>query len=302
MYATPTSEKAKQDENPLLASYLQRQQEKRREEMRKRALPQPDDGEGNDANESSQLGDLAPNSIFNDPVADAHTTVSIKGAALGQAIPPGRLLKLDPMPHRRRRWERNMTIKSIQRRGRLTKDEIIKRTERSFLSRSELFRTSMKKLTPIANQIAGKTLEDAIVQMRFSKKKAAIAVREHLEAARDRAIVRRGMGLGKAQGTAGPRAIVKTKDGSRLDVKDRTAIYVDQAWVNKGRYGQDINPRARGRIDRLRLPQTSISVLLKEEATRVREHHDRVAREKNKKVWTALPDRPVTEQRQYYCW
>ena len=195
-----------------------------------------------------------------------------------------------------------MAIKQVQRRGRLTKSQVIKQTERSLVSRSSLLKTSMKKLSPLANQIAGKSVEDAITQMRFSKKKPAIAVREHLEAARDSAIVDRGMGLGRAQGVTGSPTVIKTKAGERVRVKDRTAMYVAQAWVNKGPYGQDINPRARGRIDRLRLPQTSVSVLLKEDATRVREYRERVTRDQNKRLWVALPDRPVTEQRQYYCW
>ena len=52
---------------------------------------------------------------------------------------------------------------------------------------------------PLARQIAGKPIEEAIVQMRYSQKKAAGDVRRHLEFARDEAVVRRGMGLGVAR-------------------------------------------------------------------------------------------------------
>lgn len=45
-----------------------------------------------------------------------------------------------------------------------------------------------------------------------------------------------------------------------------------------------------------------ISILLKEEATRVREYAERKKRAENKKPWMHLPDRPVTAQRPYYCW
>ncbi|KAL9053221.1 MAG: hypothetical protein Q9162_004888 [Coniocarpon cinnabarinum] len=294
-----TPEEAERQGNPFLAKALRRQEAKERAErekknVRKRPEEIPD--------ETSRLGDLADNSIFKLSLMDNKIKVSAKGAAMGQPIPPGRVTKLDPMPHRRRRWERKMTIREIQRRGRLTRAEVIKRTERSYVSRSDLLKTSMKKLSPLANQIAGKTVDDAITQMRFSKKKPAIAVREHLELARDQAIVSRGMGLGQTDNTEGSPVTFRTKDGILRRISDRTSMYIAQAWVNKGPYGQDINPRARGRIDRLRLPQTSISVLLKEEATRIREQDDRQKKEANKKVWTALPDRPVTEQRQYYSW
>ena len=45
-----------------------------------------------------------------------------------------------------------------------------------------------------------------------------------------------------------------------------------------------------------------ISVLLKEEKTRIREYQERHEKFMNRKIWTPLPDRPITRQRQYYCW
>lgn len=117
----------------------------------------------------------------------------------------------------------------------------------------------MKKLGPLARQIAGKPIEEAIVQMQFSKKKAAVEIHNHLIEARDRAVVERGMGLGQAQGKPQTRKVVRLKDGTRHTIYDTTGIYVDQAWVNKGPYGLDSSPRARGRTDRLHLPQTSMS-------------------------------------------
>lgn len=62
--------------------------------------------------------------------------------------------------------------------------------------------TSTKKLVHLAHQIAGKTVEDALAQMRYSKKKMAKEIAWHLETARDRAIVERGMGLGKVKAIA----------------------------------------------------------------------------------------------------
>jgi len=45
-----------------------------------------------------------------------------------------------------------------------------------------------------------------------------------------------------------------------------------------------------------------LSVVLKEEATRIRLHEEREKKTQNRKVWVQLPNRPVTAQRQYYSW
>jgi len=50
------------------------------------------------------------------------------------------------------------------------------------------------------------------------------------------------------------------------------------------------------------LTNVGLTVILKEEATRVRLHREREKKEKNKKVWVQLPNRPITAQRQYYSW
>ena len=167
-----------------------------------------------------------------------------------------------------------MVIRSIRSRNRLSKTQKILRTERSSLSKSHMFKTSVKKLGPLARQIAGKPIEDAIVQMRFSLKKVARDVLKHLEYARDEAIVRRGMGLGKVEvgaendegegkleSTREPvvekAVVVIDKKGKRRLVKDKTQIYVDQAWVGRGKYGQEPDHRARGQINMMRPPYTS---------------------------------------------
>ena len=84
--------------------------------------------------------------------------------------------------------------------------------------------------------------------MRFSKKKVAKDVKEHLEHARNEAIIRRGMGLGQgAKGAFQPRQIL-TKDGKRVQVEDPTTLYVDEAWCGKGLFGKTPDHRARGQI------------------------------------------------------
>ena len=171
----------------------------------------------------------------------------------------------------------------------MSKTVKLARTERSHLCKSEFIKTSVKKLFPLANQIAGKPLSDAMVQMRFSKKKAAQDVLRHLEYARDQAIVMRGMGLGKVQAQAQAktqqveekkvedgqeaekgqetereeeRLLVEDKKGKKRVVTDRTAMYVDEAWVGRGTYGFGADYRARGNVNRLRLPYTSKSIAL----------------------------------------
>ena len=254
-----------------------REAEKAKEEKERSQVPKP--------------GDLAPGSIIDSlsPTTDPQDEVT------GLIRDPKNMAAaLDPTPRARARWQRKMVIREIRGRWRLNKTEKLARTERAHLSKSEFFKTSVKKLFPLANQIAGKPLSEAMVQMRFSKKKAAQDVLRHLEYARDQAIVMRGMGLGKvkakakakaqAQAQAQPqqaegekvedgqeaeerqepeqeeeRLLVEDKKGKKRVVTDRTAMYVDEAWVGRGSYGFGFDYRARGNVNRLRLPYTSES-------------------------------------------
>lgn len=222
---------------------------------------------------------------------------------------------LDPRPKARTRWERKMVIRELRSRGRLSKTEEILRTERESLSKSHWFKTSVKKLGPLARQIAGKNIDEAILQMRFSNKKAAKDVREHLEHAKNVAVVRSGMGLGGSgvastlagsQNDEGQKPInIVLKTGQQKTITDPSSIYISQAWVNRGPYGVDYDHRARGQINLLRPPYTSLTVLLKEEHSRVREWRDRESNEQRKRksrFWTQLPDRKVYAQNQYYSW
>jgi ribosomal protein L22 len=265
-------------------------------------------------------GGLASTSLFDDgtekPADEARKT--IRDPMLMQAA-------LDPEPEDRRRWERKMVIKEIRARQRVNKTTILARTERVHLVKSHMFKTSIKKLGPLARQIAGKPIEHAIVQMRFSKKKVAQDVLRHLEFARDEAVVKKGMGLGgvaKEVGKGEEEAVkVQEKAGGRIVNRAKTDMYVEQAWVGRGTYGQEPDYRARGQINLMRPPYTSkllscwtsllwilsdwwigISVVLKEEATRARLLKEREEKRAKRKTWVALPDRPVTAQRQYALW
>lgn len=174
---------------------------------------------------------------------------------------------IDPDPQNRMRWERRMVARQVARkldaRGRETRDERIRRTERQATSRSDWLATSTKKLVHLAHQISGKTLEEARTQMKFSKKKFAREVLYELELARDRAVVERGMGLGKAAGefvpgTTEKRTVKDFRHGKFVEIDDPSRIYVSEAWVNRGPWrGKKPNYRARGRVDLIQMPQAS---------------------------------------------
>ena len=213
---------------------------------------------------------------------------------------------LNPNPKAQLRWEKKMVIREIRKGGRIPKSIQISRTERESLSKSHWFKTSVKKLGPLARQIAGKNIDEAIVQMRFSKKKAAKDVLGHLEYAKNVAMVRAGMGLPAPEGSEPAKPVTVTLgSGKRMKITDPTSIYIQQAWVNRGPYGSGMDHRARGQIYRLRPPATGLSVLLKEEKTRIREWEEREAkalRQRKSQLWTQLPDRKISAQNQYYSW
>ncbi|KAF1989824.1 ribosomal protein L22 [Aulographum hederae CBS 113979] len=223
---------------------------------------------------------------------------------------------LDPNPESRRRWERKKVIQTIKRRGRLGYTHALDRSERQLLAKSENLHASTRKLSKLATQIAGKPIEDAILQMRFSKKKIAQDVKAHLEHARDRAIVEREMGIGKEPpapvnpripivgnaSTDQPLTII-LKDGKRKKITDLSKMYIAQAWVGRGPHRwAGVDHRAKGRGYNMTSYRTSLSVLLKEERTRVREFEERERKVARKPVWEQLPNRPVFGQRPYYAW
>lgn len=222
-----------------------------------------------------QQGDLASSSIFDEGEKSKKAGQPQHHPTRPSARDPAVLAAaLDPNPEFRRRWLRRQIIRDVRNRGQLTKAQRIARTERESLSKSQFYQTSVKKLMPLARQIAGKPIEDAIIQMRFSKKRVARDVKKHLEYARDEAIVKRGMGLGlvkpeadvaadaasviQGQDQQWPGMVVEDKKGKRRWVGDKSGMYVDEAWVGRGPYGRDYNCRARGRIDMLRPPETSM--------------------------------------------
>ncbi|KAH8646664.1 ribosomal protein L22/L17 [Xylariales sp. PMI_506] len=211
---------------------------------------------------------------------------------------------LDPDPRWRVRWQRRKVMQMVRTGGKLTKEQELKLTEKEVTHKSAALNTSTKKLMFLSRQIAGKSLEDAMTQMRYSKKKMGAEVLYALKEARDRAIVSRGMGLGSINGEAfsEPKKL-QTKDGKWIEVSDPTALYVAQAWVGKGeKRGLRIQYHARGRMSRMNKPSAYLTVVLKEEKTRLRLYDEKVQKEAKAKPWVHLPNRPITAQRPYYSW
>lgn len=309
--------------NPVLDEFRRKNPEPLQEQQQRQLRP--------------EAGDLSASSIFEDDrraqlqaerQAESDESETKVG---GQGRDPRNMLRVtDPDPNARERWERKKIIQMVRRGGRLSKTQFIKRTEREHTVKSHNMKTSVKKLGMLARQIAGKNLDDAITQMRFSKKKVAQDVLKQLEFARDEAVVMRGMGLGGVEGQANSGVLndasanvtgtttpavetntgnepveIQLKDGKRHLVTDRSRVYIDQAWVGRGPYGKLPDYRAMGRIFIMRTPFTSISLLLKEEATRVREYAEREAKRRKQKldnVWVPLPDRPIQTKSQWYSW
>ncbi|KAF1808674.1 ribosomal protein L22 [Eremomyces bilateralis CBS 781.70] len=255
--------------------------------------------------EMPTLGDLTATNIFE---IDRKERAEIEKQEVKPDINRTAMMAAtDPEPWKRRRWERKMVIRDITRRGRMSKGEMLKRTEREHSAKTPMLKTSTKKLMFLARQIAGKPIEEAILQMRFSKKGKAVHVKAFLEYARDQAIVYRGMGLGKVGAEGEPakepaKIVIKDKDGTRRKIDDASSIYISQAWVGREPYGTDIDYRGRGRAFRLRLPYARLYVVLKEETTRIRLAAERQRKRDNRTLWTQLPDRPVTGQSQYVLW
>lgn len=309
--SAPAEQKQAEQPNPVLEEYLRKHPQKPEEDIDVQKI-------------RPETGRLASDSIFEEaetqlqPATQDDKSTVAEISTFQQQFPTRTLVNmeriLDPVPASRMRWERKKVIQAFRRSGRVSKEVLIKRTEREHLAKSENMKTSVKKLGMLARQIAGKTLADAIAQMQFSKKKVAKTVREHLETARDEAVVMRGMGLGdvKAAGEAAEEAApskaiqIRLKDGKKYQVSDPSEIYIAQAWVGRGPYGQLPDYRARGRVFIMRTPWTSLTVILKEDKTRVREYNDREAKrlkQRRKNLWTQLPDRPLQGPRgQYYCW
>ncbi|KAJ4311289.1 39S ribosomal protein L22, mitochondrial [Neodidymelliopsis sp. IMI 364377] len=292
----PNTETTKDLSNPLLESYLQQQEE----EAHTRALAEKGTTPTAPKQSTPNLrgGDKysAPSPLFNPenliPGWRADAPQTDKAAWKEQAERRKRVAEkeeekrllsdtLDPDVPARRRLERKLVVKGVSKHGRMTKAARIARSERQSLYKSQFLPTSVKKMTKILNQIQGKTVSEALVQLRFSPKKIARDIYKGLIVAQDEAIASRGMGLGDKTAmkrwmeqrdevastlanldettpkTKAANKLIELKDGKKKLVKDATEIYIDQAWCGKGETWGTPEFRARGRVNMLTHRTTS---------------------------------------------
>ncbi|KAL4400157.1 mitochondrial large ribosomal subunit [Malassezia pachydermatis] len=99
-----------------------------------------------------------------------------------------------------------------------------------------VFRISPRKLNLLANQIIGKPIDFAIVQMQFSAKRAARRVKATLVMARDHA---------EAKGL------------------DPSSLVVSEAWVTKGMFLPRLDIKGRARMGIMHHPKARLNVVLR---------------------------------------
>ncbi|KAK1236569.1 hypothetical protein PQX77_000121 [Marasmius sp. AFHP31] len=103
------------------------------------------------------------------------------------------------------------------------------------------FKISPRKLNMLGNQISGKPIDHAIVQMQFSEKRASNRILNMLATARDHAVAYKGM--------------------------EKPKLVVAEAWVTKGKYLKRLEPRGRGHFGIRSHPSARMHVVLKEGKT-----------------------------------
>jgi len=104
------------------------------------------------------------------------------------------------------------------------------------------FKMSHRKLNKLGRQIAGKPVDYAILQMKFSEKRASTRIQSMLTLAKKHAAEYKGLNPGK--------------------------LVVSQAWVTKGEnFHKRIDIKGRGRVGVKYHPEAKMSVVLKEGKT-----------------------------------
>ena len=204
-----------------------------------------------DAAKSLKTPRLAPGDIFDalppreEPLYEEEGIIDEKEGEEDEGDEKSKKGKKDKKksPHQTPAWHRKMVIREVRNGGRMTRAAMLAKTERSHLCKSDFWRTSIKKLFPLANQIVGKPLSEAMVQMRFSKKKAAQDVLKHLEFARDEAVVKKGMGLGQAEARAMARQAKRRELANRKKAEQMQKTTSDSQKVDEE--GQATLPETR---------------------------------------------------------
>lgn len=137
----------------------------------------------------------------------------------------------------RKRWSRPTVVRSVNSETGAESTRLVYAEHKYSTAR---FRISPRKLKMLADQISGKPIQYAILQMQFSHKRAARRIRSTLCLARDHAVAK-GMDLPK--------------------------LVVSQAWVGKGRKYRKMEPKGRGKTGIRESFTSFLSVLLTEGQT-----------------------------------
>ncbi|KAF9259511.1 ribosomal protein L22 [Marasmius fiardii PR-910] len=103
------------------------------------------------------------------------------------------------------------------------------------------FKISPRKLNMLGRQISGKPIDEAILQMQFSEKRASNRILNMLATARDHAVAYKGL--------------------------EKPKLVVSEAWVTKGKYMKRIEPRGRGHFGIRTHPSAKMNVVLREGKT-----------------------------------
>jgi ribosomal protein L22 len=128
----------------------------------------------------------------------------------------------------------------------------------------------------LARQIRGLPLSEAIAQMTFSPRRAAVKIRHNLAFAQKNALLQKGM---------------KSED-----------LVVAQAWVGKGQYSKRIKIHGRGRMGVMHRKQAHMKYILQEKSTQETERRNIRGWNEHKRVPVPLVEKPIYNPKPYYNW
>jgi large subunit ribosomal protein L22 len=106
------------------------------------------------------------------------------------------------------------------------------------MAKLRMLRTSPQKLNLVAGLIRGKTVEKALTDLTFSRKRIAVDVKKCLQS-----------------------AIANAENNHGLDVDE---LVVAEAWVGKNLVMKRGRPRARGRFGRINKPFSQITIKVRQ--------------------------------------
>ena len=111
-------------------------------------------------------------------------------------------------------------------------------TDNEAMAKARHVRISPRKLDLVAGTIRGKSVDSALAELTFSKRRIAREVKKVLQS-----------------------AIANAENNHQLDV-DR--LYVAEASVGKGLVMKRWQPRARGRVGRIHKPFSELTLIVRE--------------------------------------